>query len=223
MSIKFIGIDPAPVKKSTCFDGVNFGYYNYNQLKEYLIEEKKCNDKLLICWDAPLSFSLNIDSNASDFYQRKIEFFFSRKEYNTPKGISVRGYAGCPHWAITQYLLGLPKISNFEKNFCPPFDLIFNANNITKSVTEVHPAVAIWLWCKDEITDWEYKKNKTSLNSIIKVLKTKNIIGKSIEIKNDDELDAFVAWKLGKNWVEKTGEVAILGKNKTGSFLLPYR
>jgi len=239
-NIKVIGIDPAPSKKSTIFDGENFCEKNYNELIEYLDFIKKEHKKVLICWDAPLSFSL---SSSSPFTKRDIEKFFSQKKWcKTPTGISVLGYAGCPHWAISQYILGYPKISNFEKCFEPPFKLVFENEITTHSVTEVHPAVAIWLWCKNDIDDFRYKKGKQTVSEwdnvfgeILEILVNKGILNEDIynkieklaKAKKDDYLDAYVAWKLGSDWINKKTEpenkyIKILGDNKTGSFLLPY-
>jgi len=215
-NIKVIGIDPAPSKKNTIFDGKEFYQKDCNELKKYLEEIKFEKGNVLICWDAPLSF----DEESGKFYIRKIESFFARQKL--PKGISVLGYARCPHWAISQYLLGYPKISNFEKDFNPPFELIFDKENIRKSVTEVHPAVAIWLLLKDKKEwkneKWEYKKD----NTILEKVKNTLTIGDEIKsnIKTDDYLDAYIAWKLGRDWIDGKGD--ILGDNSTGSFLLPY-
>jgi len=224
---KIIGIDPAPSKESTVYDGEIFHSLCFEELNNYLKEIKAENKSVLICWDAPLSFSMkDVTKKMSPLYQRKIEYFFSRKDgYKTPTGISVLGYAGCPHWVISQYLLGYPKISSFEKNFNPPFELIFDKKDISHSVTEVHPAVAIWLWTKDKtrVKNWKYKKEEHVLKNILHILKNKNIIAKEIadQVKNDDYLDAYIAWKLGKDWVENNN-VEILGNADTGSFLLPY-
>lgn len=229
-NITVIGIDPAPSKDSTIFNGEDFDQKDYKKLQEYLNDLKKSKSKILICWDAPLSFSIGnyMDEKVSLFYQRKIEYFFSRSEGAiTPAGISVRGYAGCPHWAISQYLIGYPKINSFCKNFEPDFNLVFSNENIRKSVTEVHPAVAIWMWCKkgkNAAWTWNYKKDKKVFRKIVKELSSKGIIVHDFEekITTDDQLDSYIAWVLGKRWMEKKGEVQILGDNNTGSFLLPY-
>lgn len=224
---KIIGIDPAPSKKNTVYDGNDFHSYCYGGLKDFLKKIKTENENVLICWDAPLSFSMkDVTNKTSPLYKRKIEYFFSLKDaYKTPTGISVLGYAGCSHWVISQYLLGFPKISSFERNFIPPFELIFDKKDISHSVTEVHPAVAIWLWLKahnSKVNNWNYKKDKNSFKNLKHELIQHNIIPENIEMKNDDYLDAYIAWKLGREWVEDKNNVEILGNANTGSFLLPY-
>ena len=63
-NIKVIGIDPAPSKKSTIFDGKEFYQKDCNELKKYLEEIKFEKGNVLICWDAPLSF----DEESGKFY-----------------------------------------------------------------------------------------------------------------------------------------------------------
>jgi hypothetical protein len=45
-------------------------------------------------------------------------------------------------------------------------------------------------------------------------------------VSNDDELDAIIAWILGKLWLEnrqdENFQVKLLGNGQTGSFLLPF-
>ena len=218
--IKIIGIDPAPTKKNVIFDGNSFKSFNYDELKKYLEELK--NEKVLICWDAPLSFSTQkICHNDTPFSKRVIEKFFSQnKGLKTPKGISIMGYSTCPHWIISQYMFGLPKVSKNKINDDLPFKLVFDKTQISKSITEVHPAVAIWLWTND-LNDWEYKKNKETFNNIVKILVNKKIIEDKLKINDDDHLDAYIAWKLGYDWVNNNNQVDVLGNEDTGSFLLP--
>lgn len=220
--IKVIGIDPAPTKKSTIYDGENFLSKDYTELVEYIAYLKSIDENILICWDAPLSFS---KESKTPFSKRIIEKFFSRIDgYKAPKGISVMGYSTCPHWIITQYILGYPKVG-LEGYFNPPFELKFDKENILKSVTEVHPAIAIWLWTKNKtkINIWNYKKNKNVFLKLLNILITKGIIPKELEqiIENDDMLDAYIAWKLGIDWLDELSDVEILGNNDTGAFLLP--
>lgn len=227
-NFKVIGIDPAPSKKSTIFDGERFHEMNNIELKSFLSKLSEQKEEVLICWDAPLSFN----TNNTNFYTRAIESYFQKHESLPKKGISIRGFAGCPHWAITQYLLGYPRIDEFERGFVPNFKLVSDVKDLkdaNKYVTEVHPALAIWVWLKDRIDveniDWQYKKNNQTFTPIKQLLQSSLKIDQKIcdQIKNDDYLDAYVAWKLGRVWIDGKGKtVRILGNSRLGSFLLPY-
>ena len=95
-----------------------------------------------------------------------------------------------------------------------------------RHVAEAHPAVAIWLWCRNQRQHrpWEYKKHK-------KHKATRDQLWRVIEgfagnhrphppPKDDDEFDAYVAYLLGTMWLARNG-VILLGNEKMGSFLVP--
>lgn len=235
-----LGIDPAPAKKTVIFDGKEFIIKDHNELIEYL----KDHENVLICWDAPLTGPHGCKKNVTNaFSQRPIEAFFTRShkkyDFKVPKGISVMGYSGCPHWAITKSVLGLPKIGQYEQEIETPYQLITSdLYSSGKCVVEVHPAVAIWLWCKGDIPEemtWLYKSDRVTFGIILEKLATKKII--SIEIKNmfdailkkhkgkipDDHLDAYIAWYLGNQFLHKKQEhpVVLIGNTNTGAWLLP--
>lgn len=186
MCIKVIGIDPAPSKKSTVYsekDG--FKSFDANELKKYLQKLKDSEESVLICWDAPLTGPRNPDAEQilpGDYTQRQIESFFKRQQgMKTPTGISVLGYASCPHWAITRAMLGLPRVGCYDQRGNLPFQLLaLDCERKVldklgeKCVVEVHPAVALWLWLK-AISDIEdtfkekgwMKKVKNKVNKVM--------------------------------------------------------
>ena len=243
MCIKVIGIDPAPSKKSTVFDGTVFLPLNANELKKYLDDLRKSEESVLICWDAPLTGPRNPDAKAEeiilkkDYSQRKIESFFRspKNGMKTPKGISVMGYSGCPHWTITRGLLGLPRVGPYDtpvQNL--PFQLLASEQDKKillddprrKCVVEVHPAVALWLWLANK-PDYHYKKDLSIIKDFYSSIKEKfTNFNLPENITNDDQLDALVAWLLGKLWVEHAQQnnntVILLGNQATGAMLLPY-
>ena len=236
--VRVIGIDPAPSKESTIFDGNKFYQKGPEDIEKFLTSLLEKKPPSLICWDAPLSAHIAFDNeNISSFYQRKIEYFFNRKSgRKLPDGISVRGYAGCPHWAITKYMVGLPVISKWEPSNLP-FELIVEEDNNSGNtlnghhIVEVHPAVAIWCYCQrySRRKKWNYKKDKRTLKEILDILKKNEVIHEKIiheiiseDKLQDDRLDAYIAWKLGEEWISNKNKVRILGNHKTGSFLLPY-
>ena len=242
--MKIVGIDPAPGKGTHIFSE-KLIFLDHTELQSFLEEIGNNKEACLICWDAPLTGPHSPNSSEikdKDFTQRVIESFFSRQAtgFKTPKGISVLGYAGCPHWAITRYMLGLPRIGKYDKGLSKlPFRLITGNdlfNSINKFVVEVHPAVAIWLWCKHlggiDFESWNYKGDLSILENIWRTLKAvlteHNIIAPedlniftSFTPKSDDELDSFISWLLGKLWIRNPQAVTMLGSAETGSFLVP--
>jgi hypothetical protein len=228
-----IGIDPAPAKGGTIFDGT-FRHLLPYELGQYLDGLSRRKD-VLVCWDAPLTGPQDPSQPGKhfrDFTQRPIETFFSRQEYGfkTPPGISVRGYAGCPHWTISRAYLGLPRIGVWDR---PAADLPYKPLLETKFqgsvetgpfIAEVHPAVAIWRWCVDQRphdADWNYKKSKDTQEAIIDIVVSR-CTGNVPRPTNDDELDALAAWMLGVSWVTGNNDVTLLGNANAGSFLLPH-
>lgn len=242
MCIKVIGIDPAPRKSSTVFDGEIFLSRDASSLKKYLNELKESKESVLICWDAPLTGPREIfparANQGFNLYRRDIEIFFNAQ--NPPAGISVLGYAGCPHWTISQMLLGLPVVGPYRGDIALPFQLIVSERQKvdllktpSKYVVEVHPAVALWLWLKPQ-DNYVYKPNKHTskfeakrkAQCFYRQLKNQfanNNIGLPEQIADDDQLDALVAWLLGTLWLAANDGVTLLGSLETGAMLLPDR
>lgn len=198
-----------------------------------------------IGWDAPLGAALN--EEYFDLYSREIERFFNnqRKALGIPKGISTLGYAGCPHWTITQYVLALPILDpTHQRSSC--FFHIQQSDELDKHrflVAETHPALSIWLLLKDRLREdalfkesWQYKGNisktlkQARLERIVDALFEMQIPQKSSltpklkdQIKqSDDHLDAFVCYLISALFVAKEKAVALYGDAKRGSFLLPF-
>ncbi len=246
--IQIIGIDIAPGKNSTIYDGGRkIESKNQDELVCFLKELKESADTVILCWDAPLTgpqltTKENYYFSEGDFTKRLIE----KKYNNAPKGISVLGYASCPHWAITKFLTGYPIIGDFcKKNEDLPFQLITEEKELVvneKYIVEVHPALSMWLMMvnheSQEKINWIYKGShgkgnfatfkKTFfkiLNSNYKIdnLNQEKIDGLDKQILNDDHLDAFVAWLMGYMWVHKIGNIMPLGNIREGCILLPKK
>ena len=244
--MKVVGIDPAPGKDSTVFDGQgsprNLGI---NDLRQYLQTLASGAEPVLLCWDAPLSGPRSTgrdeEYGKGDMTLRSIDRFFrvSESGYKTPKGVSVLPYGGCAHWTISRALLGLPRLGPYDAVLEDlPFDLV-SRNNLLgskpKQVVEVHPAVAIWLWCGGPASDeqsWRYKRDTGKVNEIWRLLRDRlpsscrafgerRLWSANEPLHNDDELDALVAWVLGFIWLQGEGDVILLGDQTTGSLLLP--
>ena len=264
--MKVIGIDPAPAKETVIYDGEKFMTKDAVALKNYLEDIKKSEDNVLICWDAPLTgmasvkaiekfkeYLNNLEKKKtpkwSPLEARIIEKYIALQDI--PKGISTNSFSQCPHWTITQYCLGLPQIFQPEKIYPSnvPFNLITEQKlpSEDKNVVEVHPALALWLWLKENnpIKDndkWNYKKNETTFKTLTELLfkKAELLLGKqqafdiskievtvikskeeTVEAKTmtDDHFDAYIAWLLGALWLKN--EVILVGNKNTGAMLLP--
>lgn len=237
--MKVSGIDPAPTKGLSVFDGAD---------REVRLEESAAfvgrlagEVDCLVCWDAPLTgppstVVAGAAAEGAAFSQRPIESFFSRAStgFKTPKGISVQGYSGCPHWALTRCLLGLPRVGKFD---APAESLPFLPLTREEQrpvggryVVEVHPAVALWLWCREgrgATASWRYKKDRTVLLELWEgLLRVPAVAGVLAEVQatvptSDDQLDARVAYALGRLWLDDPVSVVLLGDANSGTFLVP--
>lgn len=233
-----IGVDPAPVKGLDVFDGTHhrFPLHEGRSFIDLIREQ----ENVLVCWDAPLTgppiaVVAGGEARGSDFSQRPIESFFSRSAsgFKAPAGISVRGYSGCPHWALSRNLLGLPQIGPFDSSGSSlPLALIADDNPPTKGqhVVEVHPAVALWLWTRDNRggesgLNWKYKKSPAVMRDIWETFSGIPCVSKTLATstlpETDDELDSIAAYVLGRLWLEEPGSIILLGDSSRGSFLLP--
>jgi len=241
--LTILGIDPAPSKKSIVFNGECFKSFSVKDLKEYL---DSVDENVFIAWDAPLSGA------DESFSIRKIESFFylrskTAKHLEIPKGISTLGFSTCPHWTISQYIFAYP-VMNYDYVCNLEWKLIMSENEINfngaKQLTEIHPALSLWILLKNEINDelflnsWQYKGRDENLDAITK--RRQIIVDKLVELNftksiilvttflkdkmkhSDDYLDAFVCWLLAKKLLDGSFEVKIYGDELRGSFLLPY-
>jgi predicted RNase H-like nuclease len=261
-----VGIDPAPSGKAKRGNAVVIldaekkldfeESMSHSDLRDELKKWKK-KESVLLAWDAPLTGPADPDSLQAgarnselqtDFTTREIERVFSKDDWALPNGISVQGYAGCQHWALTRNLLGLPRVGTYDKK---PEDLPFNllvkkpAHWRGQNVVEVHPALAMWLWLRDENPqlDFRYKtsKGRTACQRIS--IRT-NLLEKLLDIwagmgvppnmlpsnsdrhkfeNSPDLLDALVAAILAYLWVTPLDGVELLGDQRKGTFLLPTK
>jgi hypothetical protein len=201
---------------------------------------------VLVCWDAPLTgpsmegLLLHSEPKQKDLTQRPIEAFFGQNEWNfkAPKGISVLPYSGCSHWTISRSLLGLPRVGPYDQAEDLPFQLC-HGDSIPGPgfhIAEVHPALALWLWCKNDqrIDNWEYKKDKKLCFQLLSYLSDhirddaarQAFALAEAEINDqkqsfDDIFDSCIAYVLGDLWLRNSGDVILLGNLDTGAILLP--
>jgi len=230
MKYRFLGIDPAPSKKSVVFDGRGFKAFDFKGLKDYVNSQAELySDSLIIAWDAPLGECFESMS------QKPIEKLLNtKKSYiknKPPKGISTLPFASCPHWAVSQYVLGYPivnkEIINKDKL---KFHLIQSPEDLKSQkpkVVETHPAFSLWVYLKDVLSDEDfvYKKSKTVFKMVVDQLFEIGLFKKYINFKEeimntgDDYLDAFICY-CNLEFIQ-SGKTKIYGNRKTGSMLLP--
>lgn len=238
--IKVIGIDPAPGKPSTYFDDKTrkLEQLEFPALKERLNSLRNSKEKILICWDSPITMPLDKDNIS--LTDRLIESFLREMTKNVI-GVSVRPYSGCPHWTISRHIIGLPIIGDYDKDVIP-FEIVRTVEKIKHSIVEVHPAVAVYFWLDKNFQQYKggkpkglnndanwanIKRENARINwdNLKKIECIKNIFDISgideIEILTDDDLDTVVAYILGKLWTEKSECVEMLGNEKTGMMLMP--
>jgi hypothetical protein len=245
MTVSVVSIDPAPSKKSTVCYGDGFSEKDAGELRVLLDRFAQAGPDTLICWDAPLTGPRDAEragQTNKDFSQRRLESFFSRQDgLKAPKGISVLPYSGCPHWAITRSLLGLPRIGPYDARYEDlPFHLVpgeRREGDPRPSVVEIHPAVAAWLWCKDEKDapqdndGWLYKPKKNSgirewMWRVIR-RRTRSVACQDPLSGDDDDFDAAVGYLLGVLYLrdrekpKPRRKVILLGDREKGSFLVP--
>ena len=236
--MRIVGIDPAPSKGLHVFDGQH-AQVPVEHCRAFLAELESSPD-VLLCWDAPLTgpSSGTVAGNEAvgrDFTQRLVESFFRKAStgFKAPKGVSVLGYAGCPHWTLGRSLMGLPRTGPFDHSEdALPFGLAVGPGppRAGRHIVEVHPAVATWLWIVRSnagIEQWNYKDDDEVLSRFWVELQRgpwANIPGlpELPPPADDDELDSRVAYALGWLWCNaENTDVRLLGDRDCGAFLLP--
>lgn len=242
---RVVGIDPGPAKGLHCFDASGWKHVALDGSRSY-IQELTREDSVLVCWDAPLTGPTRdgllpgSKPRKKDFTQHPIDAFFGRKDWNfkAPKGISVLPYSGCSHWTISRSLLGLPRVGPYDQAEDLPFQLCHGDSIPGPGVhiVEVHPALALWLWCTNEqhVDNWQYKADVGICRKLLGCLldqiwvdsarQSLALVQKIIDQQErgfDDVLDACIAYVLGDLWLRNSGGVILLGNLDTGAMLLP--
>jgi len=261
-----IGIDPAPSGKAGRGNAVVIleagrklvfrPSVPHDVIRQQLADWKK-SDSVLLAWDAPLTGPADPDSAEAgarnkelntDFTTRVIEQVYGNGDWKPDEGISVQGYAGCQHWALTRNLLGLPRVGPYDKKAEDlPFNLLvekpddWNGQN----VVEVHPALAMWLWLRKDNPplNFRYKTAKGCTATERRGIRTK-LLERLLETweglgvlpnmlpsdsdrhefeKSPDLLDALVGAILAYLWVTRVDDVTLEGDRRKGTFLLPTR
>lgn len=236
--MKIVGVDPAPAKGLSTFDGLD-GDTAIGGARQYL-SDLAGEEDLLLCWDAPLtgpptSVTVGGEGTDSDFSKRTIEKFFCRSEtgFKAPSGISVMSYSTCPHWALSRSLLGYPRVGPYDlPSESLPFRLAPESKPPKRGrhLVKVHPAVAIWLWCRifePNWKEWHYKKSRETLKKLWDLVLSEPAVSGSLSKSasgtppSHDAFDARIAFLLGRLWLDGSGSVVLLGGAEHGAILLP--
>ena len=240
--MRVIAVDPATGRASTMYDGREFRPVKPGEMRAEL---RRFKAPVLLCWNAPLTGPRSLAKAGEikgDFTRRPIETFFSREEtgFPTPVGIAVLPYAQRPEWTISRCVLGLPRVGLWDRTFdCLPFHLLpeskqdHSGPGVSKQdrrrVVEIHPAVAAWLWCREELSSrktWRYQGTerdpglRQEMWEII-VRQCDDELRRAMpEPQDDDQFDALVGYLLGVRWL-RGDEVILLGDRRSGALLLP--
>ncbi len=208
-----VGVDPAPSKDTVichgegCFDRVP-----PQVLRAWFYELLENHENVLIAWDSPLGF------DSDDFYDRKIDRAARKwiaslveKGRIEDKAVNAKQFAALPHWTISCHAVGHP----FGNS--PGRLRLVDFINKGHCLVEVHPAVAlaVW-WTARRISEplKRYKNNKNETAQIAKKLGFPAAAG-----LDDDHLDAYMAFRLGKMLVQE--EARWVGSSIFGGYVLP--
>lgn len=213
---RVLGIDPAPTKDALAYHKEGFKRVPAVELHGFIAEWLEANPATLIAWDAPLSFS------SADFYDRPVDKVVRKwaKEHVlgdrfAEGAINARPFAGLPHWAVSCASLGLPfgtpphglRLAPVAPDFSQPAPLVI----------EVHPAVAIGAWWLDAASSTPLPRYKGKPQECACIAKTLGL--PSGCERDDDVLDAFVAYRLGEMFLK--GDACWVGDPETGGYVMP--
>ncbi len=218
------GIDPAPAKGLTIWDGSAAQPVRVPSAKAtaWIKSEGSKRGNWLICWDSPLSFdsSINFSDRPIDKVVRAAVSGWVKEGKIDQKAVSIRPFSGCPHWALSCEALGLP----FSKARQNPYKLAFTKEEAMSGgiwLLEVHPAVALALWWAELPSNSGpmpvYKGKPEKCQQIAKELGFDLLVGR--DWLDDDVLDAFVACRVGQQFL--TGESMWIGDPRRGGYILP--
>lgn len=219
-SIQVLGIDPAPKKAAAIWSDSGVERRPPHELRDFLEYQLASSPGVLVAWDSPLTFDpargfsdRPIDKAVRSWVKHRV------KEGQIEKGaVSVRPFSGCPHWALSCYVLGLP--------FGPkPKGLQVASSKFqrpvpgTGLVIETHPAVALAMqWVEMGVAEPlpTYKGSKSLKGSANRIAERLGFPAEAGE--DDDTLDAFVAWRLARDFVN--GRAVFVGEPQQGGYLL---
>lgn len=234
--VRIYGVDPAPVGGLDCFNGTDYLHIPSVGGREGFEALLGHTDKTLIAWDAPISFDREVN-----FYTRPIEqagsplrlWLAARVADGSiaQHAVNIRAFAGCPHWSITCDCLGMPygqPPQNLRILGLPEQAWQVNEAN-ANFVIEVHPAVSMAVWWVQLERPEPFPIYKGAIPNAQQYAAIHMIWDAFVaagladedtpQPVNDDQLDAWVAWKMGVDFL--SGEACWVGAPQAGGFVLP--
>jgi len=224
-----VGIDPAPRKPPGVWEGMAGTKPQLKELKgpgelrAYVEQLIKDHAYLLIAWDAPLAFKQEYGYSDRPFDVVMRRFVAEKvKVGRLQRGaVSVRPFSGCPHWALTCAVLGIP-FGSRPRGLRMAWERDGFPYNEGAYLVEVHPAVTLALWWLEAGCNKAMPRYKGAsieqLKDIARRLRRFKI--PIAACKNDDALDAWVAWRMGADML--TGDACWFDDPKEGGYVLPF-
>jgi len=218
---RVLGIDPAPKKPAAIWSEDGLSRVPPAELREYLEEQLSRSSGLLVVWDSPLAFdpSEGFSDRAFDRAARAWVSAKVREGLIEPKAVSVLPFSGCPHWALSCQVLGLP----FGEGIAglAAYSRADQGPEPGKGVVvEIHPAVALAAcWIDRRIGEPfpRYKGRGAGRQAPARIAAKLGLPEEAGQ--DDDALDAFMAYRLGSHLL--TGEAVVFGDDLGGGYLLP--
>jgi hypothetical protein len=216
---RVVGVDPAPSKPTVAFDGACFHTMAPDAVDAQIAALTGGHDRVLLLWDAPLQ----MDPGA--YYSRAVdvaakEMVASWSHVLEDKAVGIAAAAQCPHNILSMAVLGLP--IGAPRHGLRLLDDAAALASGGRWVAEVHPAVALGWWYAQPSSGAlrrlpRYKGRVGAVAAVRADLAAllspqRAFIGAEAwacldpaapggggpAITSDDQLDAWVAWLLGR-------------------------
>ena len=250
--ITVFGVDPAPSKGlcvcSCVYEEGNVSeqqFQQHNDCQQSIsgfitsVKNAKKVGTVLIIWDAPLTYP-NYKGYYGRCVEKRWEVYAKKIKKKCEINLSVREAAGCPHWAITQRVLGFPSLNKSPLPDCllgNQIQLITTESDKEKIyregifVVETHPALAIAIQYKgNPIAEKKWYRDSAGaaekyLMDIDRIWEFEKVIERFpsplLGLEKNDYIDAMISMILGVKWLQGS-DVKIDGNLERGSFLLPF-
>jgi len=239
--VRVIGIDPGSGKGLCSFDGN--AYINTTAVNSRLWVEAQLAvpRRILLTWDAPISFdcAYSLSTRPVERSQSPVAIWVGEQVQAgriAKKAVSIGGFSGLSHWVISCHCLGMPYgVSPDGLRIASHRNDVISSDESMSWVIEVHPAVSMAIWWVEKNIEGafpKYKRNKgneENTGAELDHLAQERIWEAFVDAgladddppgpTNDDQLDAWVAWKMGVDFL--SGKACWVGTPHSGGFVLP--